>query len=119
MTLTFRPFFLVAFLFTSTAFAQVPFVNGVDLTTIQAPWTMRVLGQDLDITNAQAKPDKRSAYFMMVSESTRLNASVYIEPVGPCKTSEACRDHVLGLGNPRWGEYRELFKGKDKGLQLF
>lgn len=120
MTLTFRSLiFLVSLLCTSTALAQAPFVNGVDLTTTQAPWTMRILGQDLDITNTQAKPDKRSAYFMMVSESTRLNASVFIEPVGACRTSEACRDHVLGLGNPSWGEYRDLSKGTIKDFSYF
>ena len=42
------------------AFAQ-DFVDGVDLTTTKAPWTMRILGHDLDITNVKAKPDEASA----------------------------------------------------------
>src|ERR1043166_5942762 len=80
--------------------AQESFVDGVNLTTIKAPWTIRILGNDLDITNVQAKPNEQSAYFMMTSESTNLNASVFIEPIEKCKTGEECRDYVLALGNP-------------------
>ncbi len=100
-------------------FAQSAFVDGVQLTTIKAPWTMRLLGKDLDITGVQAKPDEQSAYFMMVSESTKLNASVYIEPVDKCRSSEECRDYVLGLGNPAWGKYQDLAKSKIRDFSYF
>src|SRR5262249_18009564 len=83
--------------------AQESFVDGVDLTTAKAPWTMRILGNDLDITDVQVKQDERSAYFMMASASTKLNVSVFIEPVDKCKSAEECRDYVLNLGNPAWG----------------
>lgn len=95
------------------------FVDGVDLTTTRAPWTMRMLGNDLDITNVQAKPDEASAYFMMASRSTELNVSVFIEPVDKCKTGEECRDHVLNLGNPAWGKFEQLAKGKIKDFSYF
>jgi hypothetical protein len=95
------------------------FVDGVDLTTTKAPWTMRMLGNDLDITNVQAKPDEASAYFMMASGSTKLNVSVFIEPVDKCRTAEACRDHVLNLGNPAWGKFEQLGKGKIKDFSYF
>ena len=98
---------------------QDGFVDGVDLTTIKAPWSMRMLGSDLDITRVQVKPDQGSAYFMMISESAKLNVSVFIEPVEKCKTSEECRDHVLGLGNPAWGKYQDLAKGKIKDAYYF
>jgi len=99
--------------------AQTGFVDGVDVTTEKAPWSLRILGNDLDITGVQAKPDQASAYFMMVSESTKLNVSVFIEPVDKCKTSEECRDRVLGLGNPAWGKYEQLAKGKLKDFSYF
>jgi len=99
--------------------AQDGFVDGVDITTTKAPWTLRILGNDLDITNVQAKPDQRSAYFMMTSESAKLNVSVFIEPVDKCKSSEQCRDHVLGLGNPKWGKFEQLSRGKLKDFSYF
>jgi hypothetical protein len=95
------------------------FVDGVELTTTKAPWTMRILGQDLDITNVQAKPDEASAYFMMASKSTKLNVSVFIEPVEKCKSSDECRDHVLNVGNPAWGKFEQLAKGKIKDFSYF
>ena len=99
--------------------AQDTFIDGVDLTTIQAPWTLRILGNELDITQVQAKPDQASAYFMMASASSSINVSVFIEPVDKCKTGEECRDHVLGLGNPAWGKYEKLAKGKLKDFSYF
>src|SRR3954469_3065448 len=79
---------------TASAHTQAGFADGVDLTTIKAPWSLRILGNDLDITNVQAKPDRQRAYFMMTSESTKLNVSVFIEPADKCKTAETCRDQV-------------------------
>jgi hypothetical protein len=93
--------------------------DGVDLTTIKAPWTLRILGNNLDITNVQAKPDEQSAYFMMTNDSTKLNVSVFIEPVGVCKSGEECREHVLGAGNPAWGKFEGLSKGKLKDFSYF
>jgi hypothetical protein len=94
-------------------------VDGVEITTSKAPWTMRILGNDLDITQVQAKPDERSAYFMMTSESMGLNVSVFIEPAQKCKTSEECRDYVLGLGNPAWGKFQDLATGKIGDFSYF
>lgn len=101
------------------SYSQTTFVDGVDLTTIKAPWSLRILGNDLDITKVQVKPDEQSAYFMMTSESTKLNVSVFIEPVDKCKTSEECRDYVLNLGNPAWGKFQDLAKSKIKDWHYF
>ena len=111
-------FGLVLFL-TSISHAQQAFVDGVDLTTLKAPWIMRILGNDLALNNVQAKPDERSAYYMLSSASTKLNVSVFIEPVSKCKTSDECRDHVLAVGNPAWGQYQGLTKGKLKDFSYF
>ena len=86
------------------------FANGVQLTTMKAPFVLRILGQDLDIRQANA--DQEKAYFSMTSGTTKLNVSVFIEPIGDCKTAVECRDHVLGAGNPRWGGLQDLKKGK-------
>jgi hypothetical protein len=107
------------FLLAAACAGQDNFVDGVDLTTIKAPWTLRIAGNDLDITGVKAKPDQASAYFMMASESTKLNVSVFIEPVDKCKSSEECRDHSLNLGNPAWGKYEQLAKGKLKDFSYF
>ncbi len=84
--------------------------SGVQLTSKEAPWVLRVLGQELDIANVKVQ-DEASAYFMMTSETTKLNVSVWIEPAKQCKTAETCRDLVLSTGNPEWGKYQDLKKG--------
>lgn len=114
--------FLLGFalvLYCVTSASAQDFVDGVDLTTTKAPWTLRILGNDLDITNMQAKSDEASAYFMLSSASTKLNVSVFIEPVGKCKTSDECRDYLLDLGNPAWGKFEQLSKGKIKDFSYF
>ncbi len=112
------PIILVLFC-TEIGLAQNSFVDGVDLTTIKAPWTMLILGKGLDITGVQAKPDEASAYFMMVNDAVHINVSVFIEPIDKCKTGEECRDRVLGLGNPAWGKYQDLAKGKINDVSYF
>jgi hypothetical protein len=113
------PTLVVLLLATIFCPAQSGFIDGVLLTTIKSPWSIRILDNDLDITQVQAKPDQASAYFMMASASSKLNVSVFIEPVDKCKTSEECRDYVLGLGNPAWGKYEQLAKGKLKEFSFF
>lgn len=109
----------VIVLFSGFCYAQQSFASGVQLTTIDAPWAMRINGQELDLTGVQAKPDRRSAYFMMVSEKTKLNVSVFIEPVGKCKTNEECRDFVLESGNPKWGKIQQLEKSRQGEFSYF
>jgi hypothetical protein len=56
---------------------------------------------------------------MMTSGSTNLNVSVFVERADKCKTSDECRDYVLGLGNPAWGKYQDLKKGRIKDFSYF
>jgi hypothetical protein len=98
---------------------QESFVDGVELTTIKAPWVIRILGQDLDVTQVKTKANEQSAYFMMVSDRDRLNVSVFIEPIDKCKTSEQCRDFILMNGNPGWGKFQDLAQGKIKDFSYF
>lgn len=56
---------------------------------------------------------------MMVSESLKLNVSVFIEPVDKCTSSEQCRDLLLMSGNPAWGKFQDLAKGKIKDFSYF
>lgn len=112
--------FIATFLFFTVVGApgQDSFVDGVDLTSVKAPWSLRILGNDLDIADVKLK-DERSVYIMMASASTKLNVSVFIEPANNCKTSEMCRNQVLGLGNPAWGKFQDLSKGKIKDFYYF
>jgi hypothetical protein len=56
---------------------------------------------------------------MMASGSTKLNVSVFIEPVDKCRSAEECRDQVLNAGNPAWGEFEQLAQGKLKDFSYF
>lgn len=120
MNQNFKYALLAIIIFTAfQAQAQEIFTDGIDLTTKKSPWTIRILGNDIDIADVQAKPDEQSAYFMMTSKSSKLNVSVFIEPIDKCKTSEQCRDYVLDLGNPQWGKFQDLAKGKIKDFSYF
>ena len=71
-------------------------------TVSAAPWTLTLPVNDFVVAQRQFKPDGRSAYFMMSDEKTHLNVSFFIEPVGQCDNSKACRDMVWKMGNPSW-----------------
>lgn len=106
-------------LFAGASFSQAVSVDGVEVTTTKAPWKLRILGNDLDIADVKVKPDEQSAYFVLMSESSKLNVSIFIEPIDKCKTSEECRDYVLNLGNPAWGKFQDLAKSKIKDFHYF
>lgn len=82
------------------------------LTTSGAPWTIRIGGKTLEIRNVQTKPDGNSMYVMMLDEKEEMNVSIFIEPVDKCKTADECRDFVLKTGNPAWGKFQDLAKGR-------
>jgi hypothetical protein len=48
---------LALFLIGQFSFAQTPFIDGVQITTIKAPWSMRIPGQGLDVTKVLTKQD--------------------------------------------------------------
>ncbi|MGH9945773.1 MAG: DUF4019 domain-containing protein [Pyrinomonadaceae bacterium] len=109
----------ILFLLSSFGIAQTKIIDRVDITTVGAPWMISILGKDLDINDVQAKPDRKSGYFLMKSESSGLNVSIFIEPVDKCYTGGECRDFVLNLGNPAWGKFQDLKKSKIKDFSYF
>lgn len=101
--------FLIVLVCASSGVSQ-EFGSGVQITTEKAPWLLRILGHDLDLAGADAKPDQQSAYFIFKSDM--LTVSTFIEPVDKCKTADECRDMVLKAGNPKWGRFQDLAMGK-------
>ena len=77
-------------------------------TTPNAPWELVITAKGFGIGREQLKPDDASGYFLLANGATLYNASLFIEPVGKCKTSKECRDMVLKAGNPAWGKYQDL-----------
>src|SRR4030095_11563207 len=106
--------FLVLFILGSLTSvpAQPVLLNQTVLTTPGAPWSIRIDGKSLDIRDVQAKPDEKSGYFLMADDKEEMNVSLFIEPIQTCKTAEECRDFVLNTGNPKWGKFKDLAKGK-------
>lgn len=88
-------------------------------TTPEAPWTIHIDGQKLELRDVKVKPGGKSAYFLMANKETGLNASIFIEPADKCKTSEECRDFVLNTGNPAWGKYQDLAKSNIGDFSYF
>ena len=109
-----------AILLFAATFADAQVIpDEIGMTTPGAPWTITIEGRKLDLRDVKVKADERSAYFLMEDQTDGLNVSFYIEPVDKCKTSDECRDYVLGLGNPAWGKYQDLAKGKIAGFSYF
>ena len=121
--MTHRYLFLVALVLLTPAFAfaQAKELSGgkLSFTTPNAPWELVITAKGFGIGREQLKPDDASAYFLFSNSATLFNVSMFIEPVGKCKTSKECRDMVLQLGNPEWGKYQDLKLGEIGGVSYF
>ncbi|HVF29589.1 MAG TPA: DUF4019 domain-containing protein, partial [Pyrinomonadaceae bacterium] len=104
--------------FTVSAKGQIA-QDQIQVTTPAAPWTLVFDGKRLSLRDVKIKPGEGSGYFLMVDESSEVNFSLYIEPVDKCKTSDECRDYILGFGNPGWGKYQDLAKGRVGSFSYF
>lgn len=88
--------------------AQAAFAHGsfdekrMSFTVPTAPWTMTLTAGNFVVEERRQKPDGSSGYFFLTDNTSHLNVSFYIEPVGSCKNSKACRDMVWKMGNPSW-----------------
>lgn len=88
--------------------AQAAFAHGsfdekrMSFTVPTAPWTMTLPAGNFVVEERRQKPDGSSGYFFLTDNTSHLNVSFYIEPVGSCKNSKACRDMVWKMGNPSW-----------------
>lgn len=88
--------------------AQMAFAAGgpedkrLSFTVPAAPWTLTLPAGDFKVAEREVKPDGSSGYFYLTGEKSRINVSLFIEPVSECKDSKACRDMVWKAGNPLW-----------------
>ena len=85
-------------------------------TVPAAPWTLILPGENFELQQEQYKPDGRSGYFMLTDDRSHLNVSFFIEPVGNCGDSKACRDMVWKLGNPAWGKPKNVVQSDLAGV---
>ena len=91
----------------------------MSFTVRAAPWTLTMPAADFAVAERKVKPDGRSAYFMMSDKQTHLNVSFFIEPVGACDNSKACRDMVWKLGNPSWENPRNVVQAEIGDIHYF
>ena len=105
--------------------AQGSFAHGsfdekrIGFTVPNAPWTMTLPAGNFVIEQEQQKPDGSSGYFFLTDDRSHLNVSFYIEPVGSCKNSKACRDVVLKMGNPSWEAPKNLVSSQIGEVSYF
>lgn len=74
----------------------------MSFTVPAAPWSLTLPATNFKLKQRELKPDGSAGYFLLTDETSHLNVSFYIEPVGNCKDSKACRDMVWKAGNPAW-----------------
>ena len=91
----------------------------IGFTVPAAPWTLMLPRDNFKIERAQFKPDGRSGYFMLTDDKSHLNVSFFIEPVGQCRDSKACRDMVWKMGNPSWGKPENVVLSEIGGVYYF
>ena len=101
------------------AAAQVVRENRASFTVIEAPWIVSLDSKDLEVRDQTVERDRKSGYFLMYNEKASLTISLFIEPVGKCKTSDECRDFVLATGNPAWGPVQDLNKSRMGDFSYF
>lgn len=74
----------------------------IGFTIPEAPWTMTLPADNFELKQEKYKPNGSGGYFFIADENKHLNVSFFIEPVGECKSSKACRDMLWKAGNPNW-----------------
>jgi hypothetical protein len=101
-----RPIFILTLaLLPVAAFGQAMYVSKdkrIVITTTRAPWMMSLAAEGFTVSQQKLDPSGTRGYFVISNDKAYINASVFIEPVGKCKTSRECRDMVLNGGNPGW-----------------
>ena len=116
----FRPILLLTLLLLSTVLVRAQITRDqIQVTTPTAPWTLVFDGKNLSLRDVKIKATEGSGYFLMLDNENQVNFSLYIEPVDKCKSSESCRDYILAQGNPAWGKYQDLAKGKVGDFSYF
>ena len=108
---------LLVLLFHGLGSPQQAVKNSLRMTAVGAPWDVVIEGIPLDIKSVATKPG--GTYFLLHPSKDQLNISLYIEPAEKCKTSDECRDFVLNAGNPAWGKFEALNKGKFRSFSYF
>jgi hypothetical protein len=71
---------------------------------------------DFKIKIERHKPERKLDYYMLTSESRKLNVSFTIEPATKCLSSSECRD--LSLNNPEYLNPRNLKKYHKNGFEI-
>src|SRR5687767_6658109 len=108
-----RPVLFLTLLVLSTVLVEAQITKDqIQVTTPTAPWTLVFDGKNLSLRDVKIKATEGSGYFLMLDNENEVNFSLYIEPVDKCRSSDTCRDYILGQGNPAWGKYQDLAKGK-------
>ncbi len=120
MTFLRKAFSLILLTITFSALGKAQILQDqIQVTTPTAPWTVSFEGKSLTLRDVKIKATEGSGYFLWIDNGNEMNVSLYIEPADACKTSDECRDYVLGLGNPAWGKYQDLAKGRVGSFSYF
>ncbi len=108
-------------IFPFSVFAQTTRTTSgqITFTTPGAPWNVLFDAKNFTLAEQKVKSDGRSGYFLMNNDVEHYTVSLWIEPVDKCSDSKACRDHVLSLGNPRWGKFEKLVKSEIGEISYF
>ena len=103
----------------ATSFAQVKELpdGKLSFTTSKAPFEFVLNAKGYTVQKQQLAPDGSRGYFHMTNDL--VNVSFWIETVDKCKTSKECRDMILKLGNPSWGEYQNLLVSEIGDISFF
>lgn len=90
----------------------------IAFTSDDAPWILSFALDGFTI-DQQKQSQQGGRYFLLTSQATGVNASLFIEPAVKCKTASACRDLILNAGNPLWENPTELKKAEMPPASIF
>ena len=88
-------------------------------TVPAAPWRLMLPKRTIRVEEQRVDPNGRSGYFTMLDATTNITISFFIEPVGACGDSRACRDSVRARGNPSWEDPQQMSDGKFGDISYF
>lgn len=114
-----RILFVLVLLMTRAAHAEMRSESGdVYLSTARSPWELKVPAGGLKLVEEKRKEDGSGSYYHFEGPGAGVNFSLFLEPVGECRTAQECREMTWKRPNPYVKDPREVERFEENGFAV-
>lgn len=93
--------------------------NNFTFTVPKCPWVLTLKAEGFVVEQEKADTEGSRGYFLVSKKGDGTTFSLFVEPIGECKTSKECRDFVLKGGNPAWEDPINLVSSEFGNISYF